>query len=88
MTTNEILSLDTELSIEERNSIILPLFGIEWIKSEYPNGDISWEAYDEDGDIVSTNLKTLRGIIEYACEMARHKERNKFQSELRKLAGL
>ena len=85
------MNLTDKLTIEDRNAITEPLLGITWVKGTHPNGCEYEEAYDENGDLASdydTDLRTLGGIIAYACTIARDSERRYLQANLRKIIGL
>ena len=73
---------ETELSDDDLNKITPWCIDVEWYDGV---------PHFTDGDVIkdySKELRTLKGIIEYAKEQARQSERSKMQREFRNLMGI
>lgn len=85
--------LERELTIEERNSIIKPLFGFEFVTSS-PE-DNHYYLIDGEGDEFygsdencQFDFSTLSGIFKYAIHDAKRRGYNKCQYDLRNSLGI
>lgn len=83
--------LDNELTINERNQIIVPLFGLEY---KFYNNDHA-VLYDEEGDEfyaydcnLQFNFNTLRNIFKYQEHLSERKGLVEAQNIIKKAMGL
>lgn len=89
--------LDGTLTVEQRNSIIRPLFGFEYYNElwQEPEKDPFYILLDDEGNEfygndANTNhdFTTLRGIIKYATEKAKEDGYFNCQWDIKKVLGI